>query len=113
MSLASLLELRRARMRPDGVNVILGTPPKWLQDGPDFVVIRPSDTPSLLDLRPLVGLPVLVVEMERNDVRFVRAVEAIQQAGGRINGLVSSAGATAATPEQETLLTRYREILCS
>lgn len=112
MSLRDILELRRERLRPADVKVILGTPAHF-DDGPGFVVIRPSDLPATMDLRPLVGLPVYVIELERNDTRFERVVEALQAAHAHIVGLVSSSGASAPTPREQELLVKYRELLCN
>jgi hypothetical protein len=112
MSLADLLEARRAGKKPDHVLVLIGTKPKALDDGLDRVHIAPTDRPQLMDLRALVGCTVTVVETERNDPLFEQAVEALQAAGARIEGLVSSAGATGRDAEHETILTRMREHLC-
>lgn len=112
MSLAHILELRRARMRPVDVKVIVGTPANF-DDGPDFVVIRPHEMPATMDLRPLVGLPVYLIELERNDARFERVIEAVQAARAHIVGLVSISGASAPTPREQELLFKYRELLCN
>lgn len=111
MSLADILQLRRDRVRPADVKVIVGTP-SCFEDGPEYVVVRPGDLPSLLDWRPLVGIPVYVIELERNDRRFEAVIEAIQRAKAHIVGLVSCAGASAPTEREQELLVKYRELLC-
>lgn len=109
MSLQDLLQARRARLKPEHVLVLIGTKPDRLDDGFDRVFIRPGDRPQLMDLRALVGCTVTVVEMERDDSLFTQAVEAVAAAGARIEGLVSSAGATGRSAEHEIVLNRLRE----
>ncbi len=111
MSLQDILELRRDRLRPHSVMVIVGTPADFV-DGPEYVVVRPGDNPAALDLRPLVGIPVYLIELERNDRRFEAVIESVQRAKAHIVGLVSCAGASAPTERERELLVKYRELLC-
>ncbi len=112
MSLETLAKLRRARKRPQFAHVVLGDAPAWFGEGPGEVVIRPADRPEFLDLRALVGIPIHVIELARDDARFEATVDALLAAGAHIDGLVSWAGATAETPEYEAALVRLREQLC-
>jgi hypothetical protein len=111
VSLADILELRRDRVRPADVKVIVGVPTNF-SDGPAYVVVKPADQPAAMDWRPLVGIPVYLIELERNDRRFEAVIEAIQRAKAHIVGLVSCAGASAPTEREQELLVKYRELLC-
>lgn len=112
MSLETLANLRRMRMRPQFAHVVIGDPPDWFGDDPREIVIRPNDKPGFIDFRPLVGIPVNVVELRRDDALFASVIEALQDAGAHIDGLVSVAGATASNRELERALCRLRELLC-
>jgi hypothetical protein len=93
MSLDTLRDLRRAGSKPDApVKVILGTRHTWLQEWPDMVLLRESDNPSLMDWRPLVGLPVVILAQTNDAARTLSVVEAVIAAGARLLGAVDPDG---------------------
>jgi hypothetical protein len=112
MSLATLVDMRRLRLRPAAVTVVLGTTHAWVKDWANYVVIAPADVPETMDLRALFGLPVILVEMERDDDRFPRVLTALEKAGARIEAIVTSAGPCGKDEEHERVLLNLRERLC-
>ena len=113
MSLDSLSKMRRTGYRPKVVNVIVGKPPAWFVDGPDVVVIREQDNPDLMDMRPLLKMPVSVIEVGRNEPLMTKTLTALETAQARVYGIAGSAGTVGVGPEHERTMNRYREALCN
>jgi hypothetical protein len=107
MSLAQLRSMRLGGQRPASVTVIVGRPPKSLEDGPDVVVVNRSDA----DLSPLVGLPVHVIDMgdAKAVLRVIAQLEALKVVP---LGICGPAGACGVSREHEQAMRTYRETLC-
>lgn len=112
MSLESLRTLRRNGGKPDAVRVLVGSRPKWMPDGPDLVVIHAQDDLRNMDLRPLVGMRVTVVELDVDSDKVLATAKAVLDAGATLVGAVCSAGAVGVSPEHEASMVRYRENAC-
>lgn len=108
MSLHQIQTLRRDGYRPPTVTVIIGTPPKSFEDGPDKVVI--ADT--LPDLSPLVGLPVHVLDLQGNDALTLRVIGALEAVNVKPLGICGPAGACGVSADHEHAMQMYRETLC-
>jgi hypothetical protein len=109
MSLDQLRTLRRAGRRPESVVVIVGKP-RVAVDGPGFVVI--DRDPRQMDLTPLIGLPVHLIDVQRDTDRLFAAMDATQTAGAKPLGACSAAGACGVSEDHERAMWRYRETLC-
>ena len=108
MSLDQIRSLRRAGERPNGVIVLVGTLPLDFDDGPGFAAI----TGPGMDLRALVGLPVHLIDIQKDPEVFWKALETVEQDGAIVRGICCAAGECGATPEHERAMRRYRERLC-
>ena len=89
MSLATLRDMRLARLRPAAVTLVLRDCPRpwpWLRDDPAVVWLPQRADARSHDLRPLVGLPVtaLVDDLERRRSEVGEAVAAV---GGVLIGI--------------------------
>jgi hypothetical protein len=111
LSLSQLRQLRRGGHRPDGVIVLVGKPPAWLQDEPGFVVI--DKHPRDMDFRPLVGLPIHLIDLQADNALLLAAMNATAEAGAVVRGACSAAGSCGVSSEHELSMIRYRECLCS
>lgn len=106
MTIAHLATLRRSGRRPDSVIVIVGKPVRE-QDGPGFVVI---DKPAAMqDLRPLVGLPIHLIDIQADTDFLLAAMAATEEAGVKVLGACSKAGACGVSEKHEHAMTLYRE----
>lgn len=104
MSLDRLLQLRRSGGRPDSVIVVVGTP-KHLEDSPGTVVIDRAG----MDLRALVGLPIHLIDVQRDLDVLLAAMAATEEAGVKVLGACSWVGSCGVSPEHERAMNRYRE----
>jgi hypothetical protein len=111
MSLDTLRAMRMNHRRPARVFVIIGQAPQGLSDEPDTVVIRANDNPRLMDFRPLIRLPVNVIDSGSHDALMDLTLDAVSAAGGRIEGIAGSAGIVGENPEHERLLKNFKEVL--
>ena len=87
MSLAAIRTLRVKGERPAFVQIVVGPCPDWLPDDETVVKVPADAIPSRMDWRPLVGLPVFLIETrdlphlvsdvlcetERQNVKFLGA----------------------------------------
>ncbi len=93
MSLESLRELRRQRLRPEGVFLVTRECPRpdwrWKLDDPQAIWLSPRRDLRAYDLRVIVGLPVtaLVADLERERVA---ATDAVASAGGVLVGIADA-----------------------
>jgi non-ribosomal peptide synthetase component F len=112
MSLTQLRDMRRAGSRPAAqIMVVVGSAPRGWDDRATEIVI--DREPREMDLRPLVGLVVNVIDL-RGDVDLTgRVLSELERARAAVVGLVGPYGETGMNPEHETLLRRYRETLCA
>lgn len=110
MSLHTLRQMRLAGSRPALVTVLVGKPPKWLDDAPDIVVI--DRDPAGMDLRPLMSLPVLTFEIQPNPDLLARTLDALEAEGVEFRGTCGKAGVVGLNERQERAMVRYRERLC-
>jgi hypothetical protein len=111
MSLIQLRDLRRRNKRPVSVAVLIGKPPRSFEHGPDSVVI--DREPFDMDLSPLVGLPVHVVDLQGDSSLTLRVIEALEGCNVKPLGVVAPAGCCGASPEHERAMRMYRETLCT
>jgi hypothetical protein len=111
VSLESLARLRRAGRRPDSVIVIVGAAPKWMDaSSPDRVVI--DRDPATLDLRPLVGLEIHLIDIQPDTDLLLRVMAATEEVGVKPLGACSAVGACGVSPEHERAMELFRENLC-
>lgn len=113
MSLDSLRDLRRSGSSPDViVKVVVGRRIPALEASPDVITILPADQPALLDLRPIVGLPLALFVCPGSDELAESTLDALLAAGGRVHGAAWS-DATCTTDEPtKPVLHRMWELLC-
>lgn len=92
MSLETLRSVRRQRLRPEGVFLVLRDCPRpwpWLLDDPAIVWLSPRQDVRAHDLRPLVGLPVTAL-VDSLTKRRAEVIEAVGQAGGHLVGIADN-----------------------
>lgn len=108
MSLDQLRDLRRGGHRPADVTVIIGTPHKSFEEGPDKVVINRADQ----DLSPLVGLLVHVIDLQDSAAVTLRTIAALESFKVQPIGICGPAGSCGVSPEHEYAMESYRRALC-
>lgn len=90
MSIASLRELRLARLRPARVKLVTLDCPRprwrWLLDDPEIVWLPSRTDVRAHDLRPLIGLEVTAF-VDSLDRRSAEVCEAVESAGGVLIGI--------------------------
>jgi hypothetical protein len=87
MSLDHIRDMRIARKKPSGiVTVVIGSLPKKFRTDPLMVEIKAGVNPSLLDLRPLVGVWVAAILIEGQQAALDQAIEALAKAGAKLFG---------------------------
>jgi hypothetical protein len=90
MSLDSIRALRLQRQKPSGVvSIVFSDKPLLVEDSPALVVIRCTDEPQFMDLRPLVGLWVALYSREASITQMLRAVDALQAVKCKFFGVVT------------------------
>lgn len=93
MSLQRIRDLRLRGQKPKGVvTVLLGTKPRWLDDGPGLVVVRATDDPRFMDWRPLVGLFVAVIAAQVEPDRMLATLDGLSAVGVRFFGIADPTG---------------------
>lgn len=110
MSLDTLRRLRQSGHRPATVTVIVGKPPAWHDASSPARVVIDRD-PAAMDLRPLVGLPIHLIDIQDAEARLLAAMDATEAAGVKVLGACSAAGACGVSPEHERAMRRFRECL--
>jgi hypothetical protein len=108
MSLDQLRNLRRNGGRPRLVTVIVGTP-SVIDDDAHYVVI--DREPALLDLRPLVGLPIQLIDVQKDADFLRRVMAATEEVGVKVMGASSAVGTFGVSPDHERVLSHYRELM--
>lgn len=106
MSLAQLRAVRLAGQRPESVIVIVGAAD--VADSPGVVVVEDETA----DLRPLLGLPVHVIDMQNESERFVRVLDALEALKVKQLGVCGALWSCGVSEEHERAMERYRESLC-
>lgn len=106
---AALANVRRRGIAPPGVWVYVGTPPKWVTDAPDVIVVHSN--PRSIDWRPLVGLHVDVVEVGDQGPLFFQTVQAAETGKPRSIGIACRSGVAGLSDAHEQLLNRLRRQL--
>lgn len=89
MSLQSLRSLRLSGQKPVSIISIVVGERSGVEDSPSMVLIRPSDEPKLMDLRPLVGLWVAIYSKNADHNHLARLVDALESAKCRFFGVVT------------------------
>ena len=111
MSLATLAEMRRERVRPTAVvKLVAGPMPDWLASRPDVIAV--TESPERMDWRPVVGLPFAVFVADGFLDLGERAFECAIAAGGNPLGVAFSDSAHSLTEEAMAPLRRMWEALC-
>ena len=104
-----LLTLRRRGIAPPGVWVYVGTPPKWVAESPDVIVV--CSNPRAIDWRPVVGLHVDVVEVGDQGALFFQTVNAAEAGKPRSIGVACRAGVAGLNEAHEQLLKKLQRQL--
>lgn len=118
MSLAAIRKLRHRGHKPAGVvRVLIGAKPRWLDDDETVVALSPSDSPNLMDWRPLTGLKVVLLSAPTTQAdRIAAVVDSLEAAGAHLFGAVDERGAfpmmVGADPAFEQCLRGMWEQLC-
>lgn len=108
MSLDQLRAVRKAGKRPDSVNVIVGR-----ADCDDNAGIVQIDCdPSALDLRPLIGLPVHVIDLQTDAGRTLAVVAALERLEVKALGVCGPTWSFGVSEDHEHAMRLYREALC-
>jgi hypothetical protein len=93
------------------VTVILGEPPRWFEDGPQYAVI--DRDPNEVDFGPLVEMPVHVIDLRGDDDLTLRAMAAMEGVKVKALGVCGPAGTCGLNVEHERAMERFRELLCA
>lgn len=112
MCLQSLTYLRMNGKAPAAVWVVVGDKPRMQLEGPDLVLIRPTDDVKRMDFRPLIGLHVDVFENGDYPDLFEATAVAIDAAKPKTTGLANRNGVDGLSPEHDVILKRTWELLC-
>lgn len=102
MSTQALASLRRQRLAPSAVWVFVGEPPKWLELGPDVIVVRGNA--SSIDWRPIVGLHVDFIEVGNQGKQFLETVEFASKANPKSVGMACECGVAGLNDRHEEVL---------
>lgn len=90
MSLESIRMLRRHRQKPAGVvSIVFSDKPIVVEDSESLVVIRSTDEPQFMDLRPLVGLSVALYGRGADEVQILRTIDALEVVKCKFFGAVT------------------------
>ncbi len=112
MSLQSLIDLRtKHRVAPSAVWVIVGTPPKWLEDSPGVVIVKPGS--KSLDLRALVGLNVDVIAIGNDGKTLASVMDAVDAAKPKTKSIACAQGVVGLSEDHERCLEKARRLLCN
>ena len=117
MSLSMLQALRRQHQKPAGVvSIVFTDKPLMVEDSAAMVVIRSTDSPELMDLRPLVGLCVALYGNDPDENQFLRLLTVLENLNCRFFGAVTKRFVLPmmkdATPRHAELLTLEWMDLC-
>lgn len=112
MCLQSITYLRMNGKAPAAVWVVVGDKPRMQLEGPDLVLIRPTDDVKRMDFRPLIGLHVDVFENGDYPDLFEATAVAIDAAKPKTTGLANRNGVDGLSPEHDVILKRTWELLC-
>lgn len=108
MSLENLRTLRRAGKRPDTVTVIVGSAD--VDDSAGIVQI--PESPESMDLRPLIGLQVHIIDVQADPARTLAVIEALERIKAKPLGFCGPAGSCGVSADHEHAMQLYRETLC-
>ncbi len=109
MSLQALINLRtRHHVAPASIWVLVGNAPKWIEDCPSMVTVRPGD--KNFDFRALVGLHVAVIELGSEWATLERVIEAIELAKPKTISLACESGISGLNADHELCLERARRL---
>lgn len=106
---AELARLRRNGYSPVSVFVFVGKPPKWVEPGPDVIVVERN--PRAIDWRPLIGLHVDVVEVGDQGDLYRETVQCAETGKPRSIGLLCRAGIAGLNAEHEQILARLQRTI--
>ncbi len=109
MSLEALLNLRKQRMTPAVVWVVVGDCPKRLIGAPDCIAVTAK--PESLDWRPVVGLHVDVFDLSGDPLLLDRTLGAIEAANPKGVGVACDEGVVGLNDEHEFTLRAIRRHL--
>ncbi len=113
MSLTAIRNTRMAGQRPALVFVVIG-PHAPVHDDNTLVLVADDDRPEAMDWRPLVGLPVVLIQPAARPALAQRAIDAMHEVGVNFIGTADPLGALPLDdrPGLEQILTKAREQLC-
>lgn len=112
MSIKSLIDVRvNYGVAPPVIWVIVGNYPKWIEDAPDWILIKSGE--KNIDLRAVTGLHVDVFEIGNECITLDRVLNALDKAKPKSRGLVCLAGIAGLNENHETYLEKANRILCS
>jgi hypothetical protein len=113
MSLQTLIEMRKGGHIPGAVWVIVGKPPKFLPDQPDYIVVNPDNFQT--DFRAIIGLHVDVFELVDSNTAQVCRLQAlyggIEASKPKSVGVACSDGIIGLNAAHESMLRRTLELL--
>lgn len=117
MSLDSIRALRMQRKKPAGVvSIVFSDKPMLVDDSPTLVVIRCTDEPQFMDLRPLVGLWVALYSRDSDSVQMLRTVDALHALKCKFFGAVTESFVLPMTvdhtPRHNEILAQSWRLLC-
>ena len=110
MSLEALKQLRIAGYQPPFVQVLVGDIPKWWEECPDAIAIKPSQNPEAMDWRPVVGLHVDLYEIGNHASLLARVSNSVDRAKARIGGIARKGEIIGLNREHEASIKRMLEI---
>jgi len=92
MSLHDIRAMRMARKKPGIVWVVVGALRRDFQGDQIIVEVKPDAQISLIDWRPLVGLPVVIFATQSLPALTARVLTALEAAGARLFGVADETG---------------------
>lgn len=108
MSLDQLRAVRLAGKRPEGVVVVIG----HANVDDDSGLVQIDGNPQTADLRPLIGMPVHVIDLQDDPSRTLAVMAALEELNVKPLGICGPAGSCGVSPQHERAMRLYRESLC-
>jgi hypothetical protein len=112
VSLQTLINLRRQKVAPASVWLLVGDKPAWLTGREPDLIHVPATTRQI-DLRALIGLHVDVIECGDHYAALDAVLEALDSAKPKSRGLACLAGVAGLNPAHERILDNARRMLCN
>jgi hypothetical protein len=117
MSLEAIRHMRLRGDRPGIVRLVVGVSPAWLPDDATVVKVPEGSRPARMDWRPLVGLPVTLIETRSLPQLVGDVMDEVTRAGAKFCGAALMTGVYPCLDGYETEVRRNLkktwEILCT